>query len=83
MGQIIEALKGLRGKNVNIYTDHKLFGKQHIQMKFEPETEIGLGFRCKEQVIYINNNDIINYCIEGNKIIINGKLMRISIIETI
>ena len=45
MRQLIDALKEMKGKTGDIYTGHKLFGKQHIQMKFVPEIEAGWGFR--------------------------------------
>ena len=83
MRQIVEALTKLQGENVDIYTDHKLFGKQHMQMKFKPETEIGIGFHYKEQIIYIDNDDIVDYYIENNKIIINGQVMHISITKVV
>ena len=83
MRQIVETLQDIKGKQVDIYTDHKLFGKQHVAMEFEPETEIGLGFKCKGQTIYIDNNDIIDYSIENNVIVIDGKLMCIKIVKSI
>ena len=43
MRQLIDALKEIKRKNVDIYTEHKFFDKQHIQMKFVPETEAGCG----------------------------------------
>lgn len=67
--------------NVDIHTEHKLFGKQHIQMKFVPETEIGLGFRCNEQIIYIDNDNLVDYYVENDKVIINGKMMSIKIVK--
>lgn len=83
MREIIEILVKLKGKDVDIHTDHKFFGKQHIQMKFIPETEIGIGFRYKEQIIYIDKDDVVDCCIEHDKIIINGSVMRISITHNI
>lgn len=83
MRQIIEALKEIKNTDVNIYTDHKIFGKQHVAIKFEPEVEIGLGFHCKEQIIYIDKEDIVDYYIEDDKIVINGTLMSITIVKTI
>lgn len=81
MREIIKSLNGIKGENVNIHTVHKLFGEQHIEMKFKPETEIGLGFHCKEQVIYIDNDDVIDYCVEDDKIVINGSMMCITIVK--
>ena len=78
---IIEALKEIVGQEVKIYTDHKLFGKQQIEMEFEPETELGLGFCCKGQSIYIDENDIVDCKINDNEIVINGILMSIRIVK--
>ena len=36
-------------KETFIDTEHKLFGKQHIQMKFVPETEAGWGSVCVDR----------------------------------
>lgn len=49
MIQLIDALKEIKGKNVDIYTEHKFFDKQHIQMKFVPETEEGLCSVCMDR----------------------------------
>lgn len=78
--KIVEALNEIIGQEVKIYTFHKLFGKQQIEMEFEPETELGVGFRCKEQAIYIDENDIVGYEINENEVIINGDLMGIRIV---
>lgn len=74
-----EALEEMRGEYVDIYTKHRFFGSQHIQMKFDPETEIGYGFYCKGQTIYICEDEIVSYIIEDNEIIIKGKDMEIKI----
>ena len=79
--KIVEALKETIGQEVRIYTDHKLFGAQQIEMEFEPEMELGVGFRCKEQAIYIDENDIVGYKIDSNEIVINGSLMSICIMK--
>ena len=81
MREIIEALNLLIGEFVDIYTDHKLFGKQHIQIKFEPETELGFGFRCKGQRIYIDSDDVTGYTITTEKVVLYGELMCITIIK--
>ena len=81
MGQIIEALKNIKGEYVDVYIEHKLFGNQHVKVKLEPEVEKGLGFRCKDQVIYVKNNDIISCYVELDKIIINGSVMSITIVK--
>lgn len=83
MRQLINALREIEGKNVNIYTEHKLWGKQHLKIKFKPETEIGFGFHYKKQVIYIDKNEIIDYYHYNNQIIINGTMMCINIIKTV
>lgn len=81
MRQLIDALKEMKGKTADIYTGHKLFGKQHIQMKFVPETEVGWGFRVRGQAIYIDKNDIVGYVVRNGEIVINGKMMTIKIIS--
>lgn len=82
MRQLIEALKKIKGENVNIYTEHKLFGKQHLKIKFVPETEMGFGFHCKDQVIYIDKGEIVDYYIGNDRIVINGMMMCMNIIKT-
>ena len=80
MRQIFEALRETKDKMVDIYTEHKLFGKQHIQMKFVPETEAGWGFRVRGQAIYIDKDDVVSYDVSNGKVEINGKMMSIKII---
>lgn len=80
MRQLIDALKEIKGKNVDIYTEHKLFDKQHIQMKFVPETEAGWGFRVYGQAIYIDKDDVVSYEVDDGRIVINGNRMTIKII---
>lgn len=79
MIKLTETLEEMRGEYVEIYTKHRFFGSQHIQMKFDPETEIGYGFHCKEQTIYIREDEIVDYVVGDNEIIINGKDMEIKI----
>ena len=79
--KIVEALKEIVGQEVKIYTEHKLFGRQQIEIEFEPETELGIGFRCKDQSIYIDENDIVGYEIDENEIVIDGTLMSIHIVK--
>lgn len=81
MREIIEALKGMKGEMVDIYTKHKFFDEQHIQMKFVPEIENGYGFRVRGQVIYIDKNDIVDYVVRNGEVIINGSVMTIKIIS--
>jgi hypothetical protein len=81
MRQLIDALKEIEGENTDIYTNHKLFGRQHIQMKFVPETEAGWGFRVCGQVIYIDKDDVVSYDVCDGKVVINGNMMTIKIIS--
>ena len=81
MIKLKETLEEMRGEYVEIYTKHRFFGSQHIQMKFDPETEIGYGFYCKEQTIYIREDEIVDYVVGDNEIIINGKDMEIKIVK--
>lgn len=82
MRELIEVLNTLKGKYVNIYTSHKLFGPQHVEMEFEPETEVGIGFRCRDQVIYIDKEDIVDYQIDDNVVTITGKMMHIRVVTS-
>lgn len=81
MIKLKETLEEMRGEYVEIYTKHRFFGSQHIQMKFDPETEIGYGFHCKGQTIYIREDEIVDYVVGDNEIIINGKDMEIKIVK--
>ena len=81
MRQLIDALKEIKGEIADIYTEHKLFEGQHIQMKFVPETEVGFGFRVHEQAIYIDKDDVISYEVDDGRIAINGSRMTIKIIS--
>lgn len=80
MRQIFEALRETKDKMVDIYTEHKLFGKQHIQTKFVPETEAGWGFRVRGQAIYIDKDDVVSYDVSNRKVEIQGKMMKIKIV---
>ena len=81
MRQLIDALKEIEGENTDIYTSHKLFGGQHIQMKFVPEIEAGWGFRVRGQAIYINKDEVVSYEVGNRDIIINGNMMTIKIVS--
>lgn len=83
MATLINALKKIEGEQVSIHTEHKLFGSQNICIKFKPETETGVGFHCKDQVIYMDKDDIVGYDIIDNEILINGSLMymRITVVD--
>lgn len=82
MIKLKEALEEMRGKCVDIYTKHRLWGNQHIQMEFDPEIKFGYGFRCGGQAIYICDNDVIDYNVAKDKISISGKNMEIDITIT-
>lgn len=81
MRQLIDALKEMKGKTTDIYTEHKFFEGQHIQMKFVPEIEAGWGFRVHGQAIYIDKDDVVSYEVDDGRIIINGNRMTIKIIS--
>lgn len=81
MRQLIDALKEIKGEIVDIYTEHKFFDGQHIQMKFVPETEVGFGFHVHEQAIYIDKDDVVSYEVDDGRISINGSRMTIKIIS--
>lgn len=83
MRKLIEALNELKGQDVYIYIEHKLFGSQCIIMQFEPETEIGFGFHFREQVIYIDKDDVVDYCVDTGKIHIDGGLMSMEIVKAV
>ena len=51
-------------------------------MKFEPETEIGFGFKYKEQTIYIDKDDVVDYYIDDERVTINGNLICIDVMIT-
>jgi hypothetical protein len=80
MRQLIDALRETQGQDVKIYTKHKLFGEQCLRTKFKPEVEMGIGFHYKEQAIYIDSDEIVDYCIENDKIVINGEMMSMTIV---
>lgn len=80
MRQLIDALKEMKGKTADIYTEHKFFDGQHIQMKFVPEIEAGWGFRVHGQTIYIDKDDVVSYEVDDGRIVINGNRMTIKII---
>ena len=81
MRQLIDALKEMKGKTADIYTEHKFFEGQHIQMKFVPEIEAGWGLRVHGQAIYIDKDDVVSYEVDDGRIIINGNRMTIKIIS--
>lgn len=81
MRQLIDALKEMKGKTADIYTEHKFFEGQHIQMKFVPEIEAGWGFRAHGQAIYIDKDNVVSYEVDDGRIIINGNRMTIKIIS--
>lgn len=76
---LINALKNIEGRQVKISTEHQLFGSQSVCMEYKPETEIGFGFHCKDQVIYIDKDDVVSYSITDNEITIDGSLMHMRV----
>ena len=82
MRELTEALESIKGKNVGIYISHKLYGNQYIEVEFEPETVERIGFYCKDQVIYMNYDEITNYSISDKEVTINGEVMCITITNT-
>lgn len=79
MRQLVNALKELKGKHVHISTAHGLFGHQCIEMEFDPETELGVGFRCKGQSIYITDDELVSYSIKDDEIWFESALMCVKI----
>lgn len=83
MEELKQALKEMKGENVNIHTRHKLFGGDNIKCKyFIPITENGAGFEFRDQTIYIPYSKINSYKIEKCKIIINGNDCSIEVVKT-
>lgn len=80
MRRIVEALNKINGQVADIFIEHRIFGKQHVTVIFKPETEIGLGFHCKEQIIYIDKTDLIDYEISDTSVVINGNMMKLKIV---
>lgn len=73
MEKLKKALKELEGKCVDIHVQHVLFGGQCLKFKeFIPVTDIGIGFKCRNQEIYIPYDQVIDYSIEKRMIMING-----------
>ena len=82
MMKIKDALEDMKGKHVDIYTKHYLFDDQHIKSSnFIPITDIGIGFKHKEQKIYIKNNEIESYDVKNDRIIINSKGFTIMVVK--
>lgn len=81
MEELVEALTSIRGEYVDIYTQHKLFGDQHLKMNFIPYIENGFGFCCKSQNIYIPNEELAVWVCGKNQITIKSKDMKIEIIK--
>lgn len=69
-------LENMKGKHVDIYTRHYLFDSQNLEAEaFIPITDIGIGFQCGDQKIYIKENEVESYDIKEDRIIINGQEM--------
>lgn len=83
MEELKQALKEMKGKNVNIRTRHRLFGEDNIKCKhFIPVIENGAGFEFRDQAIYIKYSNINSYEIEKCKVIISGNDYSIEIVKT-
>lgn len=82
MKNIKDALENMGGEQVDIYTKHYLFDGQHIESQsFLPITDIGVGFKYKNQKIYIKYDEIESYNVKADRIIINGKGFIIMIVK--
>lgn len=83
MKKIKDALEDMKGKQVDIYTKHYLFDNQHIKSSnFIPITDLGIGFKHKNQNIYIKENEVESYDVREDRIIINGKHFIIMVVKT-
>jgi len=83
MIKIKDALEDMKGQHVDIYTKHYLFDDQHIKSSnFIPITDIGIGFKHKNQKIYIKYDEIESYDIKDDRIIINGNNFIIMVLKT-
>lgn len=77
-----DALNIMKGKHIDIYTEHNLFDDQHIEvLNFIPITDRGIGFKHGKQNIYIEETEIKSYSIEGNRISINGERLIITMVK--
>ena len=82
MEKLKKALKEFEGKCVDIHVRHILFGEQKIKIKkFIPVVEAGVGFKCRNQEVYIPHNQVKEYHIEGLNVTINGFNNAISILK--
>ena len=82
MTKIKDALEDMKGQHVDIYTKHYLFDSQYIKSSnFIPVTDIGIGFKHKDQKIYIKKDEIESYNIKEDRIIINGNNFIIMVIK--
>lgn len=82
MERLKKTLRELEGECVDIYVQHALFGEQNVRIKkFIPVTDAGVGFRCRNQEVYIPYDQVSGYQIENNKTIISGHNRVISILK--
>ncbi len=77
-----KTLMELEGECVDIHIQHVLFGEQNVKIKkLIPVTDAGVGFRYRNQEVYIPYDQVNGYQIENNKIIIIGHNHTISILK--
>lgn len=82
MERLKKTLRELEGECVDIHVRHTLFEEQNVKIKkFIPVTDAGVGFRCRNQEVYIPYDQVKGYKIENNKMIINGHNRVISILK--
>lgn len=82
MIKIKDALEDMKGHHVDIYTKHCLFDDQHIKSSnFIPVTDIGIGFKHKDQYIYIKNDEVETYDVKNDRIIVYGKGFSIMVVK--
>ena len=80
MEKLKKALEELEGKCVDIHVQHTFFGEQNVKIKkFIPVTDVGIGFKCRNQEVYIPHDQVKDYKIEKYMITINGFNRAISI----
>lgn len=82
MMNIKDALENMKGKCVDIYTKHCLFDDQHIKSEnFIPITDIGFGFKYRNQNIYMKHNEVEIYDIKEDRLIISGNGFTIMVVK--
>lgn len=82
MKKLRDALKDMEGQQVDIYTKHYLFDDQHIESSnFIPIIDLGVGFKHKNQNIYIKNEEIETYDVKDDRIIFHGNGFTIMVVK--